>query len=157
LDDVRVPQKYPGKRHYKGDKKGKLSGNPLGKNPGDVWDIPNVKAKHVEKTEHPCQFPVAVPARLILALTNPGALVVDPYMGSGSTGVAAIANGRRFAGSDITRKYLTIARKRVGNAVQQKALIRADMPPRQPKATDSVSKLSRQWKSLRRKTYGSDV
>lgn len=49
LDDVRVPQKYPGKKSYKGPNKGNLSGNPLGKNPSDVWDIPNVKAMHVEK------------------------------------------------------------------------------------------------------------
>ena len=69
LDSVRVPQKYPGKRYYRGNKKGELSGNPLGKNPSDVWDIPNVKANHVEKTQHPCQFPVAIPQRLIKALT----------------------------------------------------------------------------------------
>jgi adenine-specific DNA-methyltransferase len=68
LDAVRVPQKYPGKKHYKGPKHGKLSGNPLGKNPGDVWDIPNVKAGHVEKTEHPSQFPVALAQRLVRAL-----------------------------------------------------------------------------------------
>ncbi len=54
LDRVRVPQKYPNKRHFKGPRKGELSGNPLGKNPGDVWTFPNVKANHVEKTAHPC-------------------------------------------------------------------------------------------------------
>jgi DNA modification methylase len=65
LDDVRVPSKYPGKRYYKGPKKGQISGNPLGKNPSDiwdivahdweseVWDIPNVKSNHPEKTGHP--------------------------------------------------------------------------------------------------------
>ena len=80
LDEVRVPQKYPGKRAYKGPHKGELSGNPLGKNPSDVWEIPNVKAKHIEKTEHPCQFPVAIPQRLIKALTHENALVLDPFM-----------------------------------------------------------------------------
>jgi DNA modification methylase len=45
LDAVRVPQKYPGKRHYKGPKKGEFSGNPHGKNPSDVWEIPNVKRR----------------------------------------------------------------------------------------------------------------
>lgn len=44
-----MPQKYPGKKYYKGPHKGEYSGNPLGKNPSDVWDIPNVKANHVEK------------------------------------------------------------------------------------------------------------
>ena len=85
LDEVRVPQKYAGKRAYKGPHKGELSGNPLGKNPSDVWEIPNVKAKHIEKTEHPCQFPVAIPQRLIKALTHENALILDPFMGSGTT------------------------------------------------------------------------
>jgi adenine-specific DNA-methyltransferase len=79
LNAVRVPQKYPGKKHYKGPKKGKLSGNPKGKNPSDVWEIPNVKSRHVEKTKHPCQFPVALVQRLVRALTLPGSLVVDPF------------------------------------------------------------------------------
>jgi len=52
-DSVRVPQKYPNKRHYKGPNIGQLSGNPLGKNPGDVWEISNVKNRHPEKTSHP--------------------------------------------------------------------------------------------------------
>ena len=56
VDPVRVPQKYPGKRYFKGPNAGKYSCNPLGKNPGDVWIIPNVKSNHVEKTRHPCQF-----------------------------------------------------------------------------------------------------
>jgi adenine-specific DNA-methyltransferase len=54
LDAVRIPSKYPGKRHFKGPRAGELSGNPLGKNPEDVWFIPNCKSNHVEKTEHPC-------------------------------------------------------------------------------------------------------
>src|SRR3990170_365755 len=50
LNAVRVPQKYPGKKHFKGEKIGQLSCNPLGKNPSDIWHIPNVKSNHVEKT-----------------------------------------------------------------------------------------------------------
>ena len=84
IDDVRVPQKYPGKRHYKGPKKGLPSSNPLGKNPGDlwsilkedwenlIWDIPNVKANHPEKTLHPAQFPIELAERLVLALSAEG-------------------------------------------------------------------------------------
>lgn len=116
LDPIRVPQKYPGKRHYKGPNKGQLSGNPAGKNPSDVWDIPNVKSKHVEKTAHPCQFPVALVQRCIKALTPPNGLVVDPFMGSGSSAVASLIEGRRFSGCDNKGKYLRIARKRVGEA-----------------------------------------
>jgi adenine-specific DNA-methyltransferase len=101
LDAVRVPQKYPGKRHYKGPRRGEWSGNPLGKNPSDVWDIPNVKASHVEKTDHPCQFPVALVQRLIRALCPPGGLVADCFAGTASAGVAALIEGRSFIGCDI--------------------------------------------------------
>jgi adenine-specific DNA-methyltransferase len=113
LDAVRVPQKYPGKRHYKGPKKGQLSGNPLGKNPSDVWEIPNVKANHVEKTNHPCQFPVALVQRLIRALVKPKGLVADPFVGSGTSAVAAAIEGRRFVGCDTNSAYVAIGQKRV--------------------------------------------
>jgi adenine-specific DNA-methyltransferase len=118
LDAVRVPQKYPGKRAYQGAKKGEFSGNPLGKNPGDVWVFPNVKSNHVEKTIHPCQFPVELPARLILALTKPGDLVVDPFMGVGTTAVAAILHNRRAAGAELREDYIKVARERVAQAVR---------------------------------------
>jgi adenine-specific DNA-methyltransferase len=113
LDAVRVPQKNPNKRCYKGPRKGQLSCNPLGKNPGDVWEISNIKHNHREKTSHPCQYPVALAERVILALSNPGDLVIDPYIGSGTTAVAAVLNGRRAAGADIQEKYLAIARERL--------------------------------------------
>ena len=79
LDPVRVPQKYPGKKYFKGPNAGEYSGNPLGKNPGDVWIIPNVKSNHVEKTEHPCQFPVELIERLVLSMTSEGDWVLDPF------------------------------------------------------------------------------
>jgi adenine-specific DNA-methyltransferase len=116
LDPVRVPQKYPGKRHYKGPRAGEPSCHPLGKNPGDVWTIPNVKHNHVEKTCHPCQFPVELVERLVLALTNPGDLVVDPYIGAGSTAVAALRHARRVAGAEIDPRYVDVARERIARA-----------------------------------------
>jgi adenine-specific DNA-methyltransferase len=116
LNDVRVPQKYPGKRAYKGPKRGEYSGNPLGKNPSDVWIFPNVKGNHIEKTKHPCQFPVELPERLILALSNPRDLVVDPFMGVGSTAVAAVLHNRKVAGADRVREYLETARGRIRQA-----------------------------------------
>jgi len=116
LDPVRVPQKYPGKKQYKGPNVGKYSCHPLGKNPGDVWIIPNVKHNHIEKTAHPCQFPVELVERLVLALTNEGDLVIDPYMGVGSTAVAAILHGRRAAGAELVSEYLDIARARLNLA-----------------------------------------
>ena len=117
LDAVRVRQKYPGKRHYKGPQKGQFSGNPRGKNPSDVWDIPNVKANHIEKTEHPCQFPVALVQRLIRALVPKGGLVVDPFMGSGSAAIAAVLERRSFTGCDVKTAYVAIARRRLYKAM----------------------------------------
>ena len=113
LDPVRVPSKYPNKKHYKGPKKGEISGNPLGKNPGDVWDIPNVKHNHVEKTSHPCQFPVGLIERLVLSLTNKGESVLDPYMGSGSSIIAALKHGRKGYGCDVVKDYVGIAEARI--------------------------------------------
>jgi adenine-specific DNA-methyltransferase len=147
LDPVRVPQKYPGKRQYKGPNKGKLSGNPKGKNPSDVWEMPNCKANHPEKTEHPCQYPIALIERLVLALTNEGDLVVDPYIGSGTTAVAALRRGRRAAGSDIEEKYLEIAHERLRQARAGTLRIRPlNKPVYKPKRTTSAAQIPEEWK-----------
>ncbi len=113
LNPVRVPQKYPGKRHFKGPKTGELSGNPLGKNPGDVWIIPNVKSNHVEKTAHPCQYPVELIERLVLSLTDVDDWVLDPFLGSGTSVIAAIKHGRRGMGAELSPGYAQIATDRV--------------------------------------------
>ncbi|HBF34626.1 TPA: site-specific DNA-methyltransferase, partial [Candidatus Sumerlaeota bacterium] len=106
LDPVRVPSKYPGKLHYKGAKIGQPSGNPLGKNPSDYWtlicqewedgiiDIPNVKSNHPEKTTHPCQYPIELIERCVLALTNEGDWTLDPFGGVGSSLIAALKHNR---------------------------------------------------------------
>ena len=113
LDAVRVPQKYPNKKHFKGPKRGQISGNPLGKNPGDIWHIPNVKANHVEKTIHPCQFPVELVERLVLSLTDEGDWVLDPFMGVGTTAIAALMHRRRAIGAETMPKYVEVARERI--------------------------------------------
>jgi len=109
LDGVRIPQKYPGKKHFKGPKVGQFSGNPLGKNPGDVWLIPNVKSNHVEKTNHPCQFPVELVERLVLSMTRLDDWVLDPFMGVGSALIAARRHGRRAVGAELVPTYLETA------------------------------------------------
>lgn len=114
LDAVRIPQKYPGKKYFKGPKAGQYSCNPLGKNPGDVWNIPNVKNNHVEKTEHPCQFPAELIERLVLALSSPGDWVLDPFLGTGTTVIAAIRHGRRGAGAETVPRYVELAREHIG-------------------------------------------
>lgn len=125
LDDVRVPSKYPGKRHYKGDKKGLPSGNPLGKNPSDFWaflqkeydagiiDIPNVKSNHPEKTAHPCQFPIELIQRCVLACTNVDDWVLDPFGGVGSSLLAALSCHRRGMCIDRDKLYCTETINRV--------------------------------------------
>jgi adenine-specific DNA-methyltransferase len=113
LDPVRVPQKYPGKKYFKGPNVGKYSSNPLGKNPGDLWIIPNVKSNHVEKTEHPCQFPVELIERLVLSMTNEGDWVLDPFLGVGTSIIAAIRHNRRGAGAEIVPKYIELAKDRI--------------------------------------------
>lgn len=148
LDEIRIPQKYPGKTHHKGEKKGQLSGNPLGKNPSDVWiesiedvwDIPNVKSKHPEKTIHPCQFPSAIPNRLIKALTNEGDIVLDPFMGSGTTGVAAMMNKRYFIGGELDDNYFQVAKNRIFKAYHGIVKVRPDTPVEYPSENLKVSK-----------------
>lgn len=121
LDNVRVPSKYPGKRNYKpGENYGKPSGNPNGKNPSDIWqvvqqdwenelwDIPNVKSNHPEKTEHPCQFPIELVERCVLALTNEGSWVLDPFGGVGSTLIASIKNNRNAMSIEKEERYCQI-------------------------------------------------
>jgi adenine-specific DNA-methyltransferase len=118
LDTVRVPQKYPGKKHFKGPKIGEYSGNPLGKNPGDLWIIPNVKSNHIEKTIHPCQYPIELIERLVLSMTNNNDWVLDPFLGVGSTIIAAIRHGRRGAGAEILPEYINISRERIQKELQ---------------------------------------
>ena len=101
LDPIRVPSKYPNKRHFKGPNIGKLSGNPQGKN------------NHPEKTAHPCQFPVELVERLVLSMTNPGDAVFDPYMGVGSSVIAALMHGRVGYGCDNMQEYVDIAADRI--------------------------------------------
>ena len=113
LDAVRVPQKYPAKKHFKGPRAGQYSCNPLGKNPGDLWIIPNVKSNHVEKTDHPCQFPVELVERLVLALSGKEDWVLDPFSGTGSSIIAAVRHKRRAAGAEIMDQYIELAKYRI--------------------------------------------
>ncbi len=124
LDAVRVPQKYPQKKHFKGPKKGELSGHPLGKNPSDVWEIPNVKSNHVEKTEHPCQFPIELVERLVLALSKAGDWVLDPFLGVGSTAIAALMHHRKAIGSEVVPLYNRITKERIRQAKKGQLRIR---------------------------------
>ena len=125
LDPVRIPQSYPAKRAYKGPNKGELSCNPLGKNPSDfwafladewndgIWDFPNVKNNHKEKTIHPCQFPVELVERCILALTDPGDRILDPFGGTGTSIIAALKHQRKAVMIEAEQAYVNIAENRI--------------------------------------------
>lgn len=152
LDAIRVLQKYPGKTHYKGDRKGSLSGNPNGKNPSDVWslpdvwDIPNVKANHVEKTVHPCQFPIALAKRLIAALAPKDGLVLDPFAGAGTTGSACALLGRRFVGAEISKRFHKVAMKRIRAALDGKLDYRpSNKPVYEPKPDTPLTMIPTTW------------
>lgn len=158
LDSVRVPSKYPGKRHYKGKNYGKPSGNPLGKNPSDIWkivvndwekemwEIPNVKSNHPEKTIHPCQFPIELVERCVLALTNEGDFVLDPYVGVGSSLIAALRNNRCSIGVDKEPKYIEISEQRIKQFYAGDLKVRKlGTPVYKPTGKEKVSQFPDEW------------
>lgn len=113
LDAVRVPQKWQNKKAHRGDKKGELSCHPEGKNPGDVWVFQNVKHNHEEQTIHPAQFPEGLIARIILATTPVGGVVLDPYMGTGTTAIVARDYERHYIGAELDKDYHCVAMRRL--------------------------------------------
>lgn len=113
LDDIRVPQKYQNKKAWTGDSKGELTCHPDGKNPGDIWLFQNVKHNHEEQTIHPCQFPEDLIARIVLAVTDEGDTVLDPYIGTGTVAVVARDRGRHFLGAEMDEKYFSVATRRL--------------------------------------------
>lgn len=166
LDDVRIPSKYPGKRYFKGAKKGQISGNPKGKNPEDVWemtlerlvddwdaliwDIPNVKNNHPEKVDHPCQFPVELVERCVLALTDENDIVYDPFSGVGSSLIAALKNQRQAYGTELEQSYVDIGLERIRRLADGTLLTR---PVYQkiwtPGKNDKVAQMPAEWRTAK--------
>lgn len=159
LDSVRVPSKYPGKTHFKGEKQGLPSGNPLGKNPSDIWklmaheweegmwNIPNVKANHPEKSIHPCQFPIELVERCVLALTNESDFVLDPFSGVGSALLAALKRDRRAVGCEQSPEYVAIARQRITEFYAGSLPYRPlGKPVHQPTGREKVSRIPEAWR-----------
>jgi adenine-specific DNA-methyltransferase len=158
LDAVRIPSKYPGKTHFKGEKHGQPSGNPLGKNPSDfwkvierdwealVWEIPNVKANHPEKTIHPCQFPIELVERCVLALSNEGDWVLDPFAGVGSTMIAALRHHRKAFGCEQDSAYIETARQRIADMYSGRLRYRElGRPVHQPSGREKVAQVPMEW------------
>ncbi|ANS76335.1 DNA methyltransferase [Paenibacillus yonginensis] len=166
LDDVRIPAKYPGKKHFKGEKKGQLSGNPKGKNPEDVWDIliedwdelvwdiPNVKSNHPEKTVHPCQYPVELIERLVLALTNENDTVLDPYAGVSSSIIAAIKHKRNAIGIDKELSYINVGIDRIRAFANGKLELRPlGKEVYKPTGKEKVSSIPEEWLTSKDSIY----
>ncbi len=105
LDDVKVPALNYRPDRYK---------NQL-KNPSDVWRIPMVSGNYLERTGHPAQYPEKLIERVILAGTNKGDIVLDPFMGSGTTAVVAKKNKRNYIGYEIENEYIEMANSRLKN------------------------------------------
>jgi adenine-specific DNA-methyltransferase len=158
LDNIRVPQKYPGKTYYKGKNQGKPSCNPLGKNPGDIWkilqndwdnllwDVPNVKSNHVEKTIHPAQYPIEIVERLVLALSNSHDIVFDPFAGVGSALLAAALHGRRAVGVDREKKYNDITLKRLSELKSGTFRYRPFWTQKHvPTGKEKVARIPKEW------------
>lgn len=163
LDSVRVPSKYPGKTNFRpGPNYGKPSGNPLGKNPSDIWKVvekdwetslwtvPNVKANHPEKTIHPCQFPIEVVERCVLALTNENDWVLDPFSGVGSALLAALRHNRKGMGCEKEESYIEVAKQRIADFRNGTLPYRPlGKPVHQPTGKEKVSQVPKEWLSLR--------
>jgi len=127
LDDIRDPDvKYPLQK-----KNGKLRCNTIGKNPSDVWQIAKVTSgagrASRERTPHPAQFPVDLVERIIKGFSNPSAIVLDPFLGSGSTAEACILLGRTVVGFEIRRDYCQVAARRLKKASEKRSSMLFDV------------------------------
>ena len=127
LDSIRDPDvKYPNQK-----KKGKLRCNTIGKNPSDVWQIAKVTSgtdrSSEERMNHPAQFPVDLITRLVLAFSNENDVILDPFIGSGTTAEVCINNNRNVIGFEIREDYCETIKKRL-IAVQKNKLIKELTP-----------------------------
>lgn len=125
LDDVRDKNvKYPNQK-----KGGRLKCNPLGKNPSDVWEIPKVTSgahrSSAERTAHPAQFPLALVTRILLACSDAGDVVLDPFVGSGSLLEAAIRTGRKAIGFEMNGDYVALAAGRLAGVRREQRMAAA--------------------------------
>jgi DNA modification methylase len=158
LDAVRIPSKYPGKLHFKGEKRGSPSGNPMGKNPSDIWtvlerdwdstlwNIPNVKANHPEKTNHPCQFPIELVERCVLALSNEGSSILDPFAGVFSSIIGAIIHNRNAVGIEREAAYCETAKTRIKDLQDGRLKMRPMTKPiHVPSLNDKIAQIPSEW------------
>lgn len=128
LDEIRDPNvKYP-----KQQKNGRIKVNPKGKNPTDVWAFPKVTSGHnrasKERTPHPAQFPIAVIERIIRATSNNHEVVLDPFIGSGTTAVVALSLQRQVIGFEIREDYCDLAATRISQYLKRREIEGVQQP-----------------------------
>jgi len=127
VDAVRVPYnghttKYPARaqavssQYDRGVKRDKWVPNPLGAKPRDVIEIPVICNGMTEKTPHATQKPEALIEKLVLASSKAGQLVVDPFVGSGTTAVVASRLGRSWMAGDADARYVGLSRERLAGS-----------------------------------------
>ena len=102
LDDVRVPQKYYRSRN-----------NMRGANPGDVWNFSHVHYSNPNRQNHPTQKPEGLIERMVLASSDKGDLVLDPFSGSGTTMRVCQQTNRKGIGIDLNPDYIKETKKRL--------------------------------------------
>jgi len=133
---IREPYKSTERIKHKITKNGKVwMPHPKGRLAGDVWQFPTLAGRRFanERTKHPTQKPLSLTNRLVRHFSNPGELILVPFIGSGTECVAAILNGRNYLGAELNPDYIAIAEKRI-----QKAVISV---PKHEESTSTVSRL----------------
>ena len=113
---IREPYKSQDRLRHKITKNGRVwRPHPEGRHAGDVWHIPILAGRRFahERVAHPTQKPLAISLRIVKHFSNPGNLVLVPFVGSGSECVAAVQLGRSFLGAEINEEYVTLAERRI--------------------------------------------
>ncbi|MCY1218601.1 DNA methylase [compost metagenome] len=129
LDPVRIPydpetKKARSRPRFEGKK-----WLEVGYNPKDLWSISRIHRQDPERANHPTQKPLEIVERMVLSSCPPGGLVLDPFAGSGTTAVACLRHGRRFAGFEINPEYVQVACDRVSAAAAALAVTNAAAEP----------------------------
>lgn len=112
-----------------------------------LWDIPNVKSNHPEKTEHPCQYPVELVERCLLALTDEDDWILDPFAGVGSSLIAGIKHNRKVIGCDKEEVYIEIAKERINAFYRGQLKLRPlGKTVYKPTGREKVAQIPDEWK-----------
>jgi hypothetical protein len=103
------------------------------------WHVEQVMSRNKERTAHPCQMPEEVMRLIIQSTAQAGQPIFDPFLGSGTTGVAAVRHGFPFVGSDISEGYCEIAQKRIGSVAESQPVLRSWNMPELESSISSVA------------------